>query len=43
MTFFRLENGRYVEAPATPEHYESAIVPGLRLELAPIRAAFSAL
>lgn len=43
MTFFRLESGCYAEAPDTPEHYESAVVPGPRLELAPIRAAFTAL
>lgn len=40
MRFYRLADGRFVEAPASESHYESAVVPGFRLELARIRAAF---
>lgn len=40
MTFLRLKDGRFVEAPSGPDFYESETVTGLRLELAPIRALF---
>lgn len=43
MTFFRLRDGRYFEAPSLPDFYESAIVPGFQLDLTKVRAAFRAI
>lgn len=48
MTFYRLQNGHYVESPIAidaqqGEVFVSDAVPGLRLELKPIREAFRAL
>lgn len=40
MKFYRLLDGQYVEAPVGASVYESAVVPGLKLDLTPIRAAF---
>lgn len=35
---YRLENGRFVDAPVAEDCFESRAIPGFRLDLAPIRA-----
>jgi Uma2 family endonuclease len=40
VTFCRLLSGKFVEATAGASHFESAVLPGFRLDLAPIRATF---
>jgi len=43
MRFYRLADRAYTEAPAIGDFYESAVVPGFRLDLKAVRAAFQAL
>lgn len=43
MTFYRLTRGRFAEAPFSGDAYESQAVPGFRLDLAKVRAAFRSL
>lgn len=40
ITFFRLRDGKFFEAPAGPDYYESGVVPGFQLDLARIRSTF---
>lgn len=41
--FFQLRNGGFVEVATSGDQYESAVIPGFRLDLARVRVAFRAL
>lgn len=43
INFYRLTDAHFVEVPPTGEFYDSAVVPGFRLDLRVVRAAFSRL
>jgi Uma2 family endonuclease len=39
-TFFRLRDGKFIEAPTGADRYESTVVSGFQLDLARVRATF---
>lgn len=40
MTFYRLQDGQFVEVPASADSFESEAVPGFRLDLKRVRETF---